>query len=145
MANYYSRSPPPLQHPVPTHPAFIPEPPATPVSPQGYQRYTSSPPAAGSHSQANINHPSAVGMAAAAAASGYPQFQPQVQGTMHPGAQPAPGHGVPDFSSWGIDGATAQLGMQLGQNAVNVGQQYMQKNVRFGFALYFRVLAVLQG
>lgn len=136
MANYYSRSPPPLQHPVPTHPAFIPEPPATPVSPQGYQRYTSSPPAAGSHSQANINHPSAVGMAAAAAASGYPQFQPQVQGTMHPGAQPAPGHGVPDFSSWGIDGATAQLGMQLGQNAVNVGQQYMQKNVRFGFLFF---------
>lgn len=134
MANYYSRSPPPLQHPVPTHPAFIPEPPATPVSPQGYQRYTSSPPTAGSHSQANINHPSAVGMAAAAAASGYPQFQPHVQGTMHPGAQPAPGHGVPDFSSWGIDGATAQLGMQLGQNAVSVGQQYMQKNVRSGFA-----------
>lgn len=74
-------------------------------------------------------------MAAAAAASGYPQFQPQVQGTMHPGAQPAPGHGVPDFSSWGIDGATAQLGMQLGQNAVNVGQQYMQKNVRLNFTL----------
>ncbi|KAN0082719.1 YIF1 domain containing protein [Tylopilus felleus] len=43
MANYYSRSPPPLQHPVPTHPAFIPEPPSTPgpgpASPQGYQRY----------------------------------------------------------------------------------------------------------
>ena len=43
MANYYSRSPPPLQHPVPTHPAFIPEPPSTPgpgpASPQDYQRY----------------------------------------------------------------------------------------------------------
>ncbi|KAF9244269.1 YIF1-domain-containing protein [Melanogaster broomeanus] len=33
MSNYYSRSPPPLQHPVPTHPAFIPEPPSTPGPP----------------------------------------------------------------------------------------------------------------
>ena len=43
MTTYYTRSPPPLQHPVPTHPAFIPEPPSTPgpgpASPQGYQRY----------------------------------------------------------------------------------------------------------
>ncbi len=47
MANPYSsssHSPPPLQHPAPTHPAFIPEPPSTPVSPDGYQRFTSSPP-----------------------------------------------------------------------------------------------------
>jgi protein transport protein YIF1 len=35
-----SHSPPPLRHPVPTHPAYIPEPPPTP---QGYQRYSSSP------------------------------------------------------------------------------------------------------
>lgn len=46
-SNYYSRSPPPLQHPVPTHPAFIPEPPSTPgpgpASPQGYQRYQQQP------------------------------------------------------------------------------------------------------
>ncbi|KAI0718442.1 YIF1-domain-containing protein [Cerioporus squamosus] len=43
--SYYTNnaSPPPLQHPVPTHPAYIPEPPSTPMSPQGYQRYTSSP------------------------------------------------------------------------------------------------------
>lgn len=35
-----SHSPPPLRHPVPTHPAYIPEPPPTP---QGYQRFSSSP------------------------------------------------------------------------------------------------------
>ncbi|TFY52459.1 hypothetical protein EVG20_g10540, partial [Dentipellis fragilis] len=29
---------------------------------------------------------------------------------------------------WGFDGATAQFGMQLGQNAVHAGQEYVQKN-----------------
>ncbi|KAI6004369.1 YIF1-domain-containing protein [Pisolithus orientalis] len=46
MSSYYSRSPPPLQHPVPTHPAFIPEPPSTPgpgSPPQGYHRYQPQP------------------------------------------------------------------------------------------------------
>ncbi|KAG1717887.1 YIF1-domain-containing protein [Suillus lakei] len=42
--SYYSRSPPPLQHPVPTHPAFVPEPPSTPASPQGYKRLAIHPP-----------------------------------------------------------------------------------------------------
>ncbi|KIY48353.1 YIF1-domain-containing protein, partial [Fistulina hepatica ATCC 64428] len=42
---------PPLRHPVPTHPAYIPEPPSTPGSPAtGYQRYSSSP-------QPNQNQP----------------------------------------------------------------------------------------
>src|SRR5258708_16131153 len=40
-----SRSPPPLQHPIPTHPHFLPEPPETPVTggiePQGYMRFSS--------------------------------------------------------------------------------------------------------
>ena len=36
----------------------------------------------------------------------------------------------PDFKAWGFDGATAQLGMQLGHSAVAAGQDYMQKNVR---------------
>ncbi|KAF9218602.1 hypothetical protein BS17DRAFT_791073 [Gyrodon lividus] len=68
MSNYYSRSPPPLQHPVPTHPTFIPEPPST----------------------------------------------------------PGPGSG--DFAAWGMNDATAQFGMQLGQSAVAAGQDYVQKN-----------------
>ena len=37
---------------------------------------------------------------------------------------------VPDFSAWGIDGATTQLGMQLGHSAVQAGQNYVQQNVR---------------
>ncbi|KIM56572.1 hypothetical protein SCLCIDRAFT_132286 [Scleroderma citrinum Foug A] len=82
MSNYYSRSPPPLQHPVPTHPAFIPEPPSTPTSPpQGYQRY-------------------------------HPQTEPN----------------IPDFGAWGLNDATTQFGMQLGQSAVAAGQDYVQKN-----------------
>ncbi|KAG6328561.1 hypothetical protein ID866_10526, partial [Astraeus odoratus] len=87
MSNYYSRSPPPLQHPVPTHPAFIPEPPSTPgpgpgSPPQGYQRYQPA------------------------------RLEPH----------------VPDFAAWGMNDATAQFGMQLGQSAVAAGQDYVQKN-----------------
>ena len=123
MADYYSsRSPPPLQHPVPTHPAYIPEPPSTPASPQGYQRYASSPtpasaPAPAQSSQ-HFPHPSA-----------YPQFphQPPHLAPLH--NQSVPPHGIPDFSAWGLDGATAQFGMQLGQNAVAAGQSYVQRNV----------------
>ncbi|KAI0056145.1 protein transporter yif1 [Artomyces pyxidatus] len=121
MANYYSsRSPPPLQHPVPTHPAFIPEPPSTPVSPQGYQRYTSSPPVQNQQQHQSF-HP--------AAAAGYPQFQPQPSHLHVQQGIPPQAHGVPDFSAWGIDGATAQFGMQLGQNAVAAGQSYVSKNL----------------
>ncbi|KAL4080023.1 hypothetical protein V8B97DRAFT_1864484 [Scleroderma yunnanense] len=83
MSNYYSRSPPPLQHPVPTHPAFIPEPPSTPASPP--QRY-------------------------------------------HPHSEPH----IPDFAAWGLNDATTQFGMQLGQSAVAAGQDYVQKNLQFG-------------
>ena len=85
MSNYYSPSPPPLQHPVPTHPAYIPEPPATPTSPpQGYQRY-------------------------------------------HPQSEP---NNIPDFAAWGLNDATTQFGMHLGQSAVAAGHDYVQKNVR---------------
>jgi hypothetical protein len=125
---YYSRSPPPLQHPVPTHPAFIPEPPSTPASPHGYQRYTSSPSVPqpqvfGSPPQQGFTHPF--------------QHQQQQHAPRHapPATAPQPGFGIPpaDFSAWGLDTATAQLGMQLGQNAMSAGQDYVQKNVRFRF------------
>lgn len=122
--NYYSsRSPPPLQHPVPTHPAFIPEPPSTPASPQGYQRYASSPQAPQPHPPQHFPHPTA-----------YPQFShqpPHLAPIQNQGVPP-----VPDFSAWGIDGATAQFGMQLGQNAVAAGQSYVQRNVRSFFSLF---------
>lgn len=36
---------------------------------------------------------------------------------------------APDFAAWGINDATAQLGMQLGHSAVAAGQEYMQRNV----------------
>jgi hypothetical protein len=35
----------------------------------------------------------------------------------------------PDYTAWGLDGATAQLGMQLGHSAVAAGQDYVQRNV----------------
>lgn len=131
---YYSnnRSPPPLQHPVPTHPAYIPEPPATPASPQGYERYTSSPPQPGYQPQ----HQPPVHNA------GYGQYQPMNspprQVPIH--GQIPPQHMGPaappvDFSAWGLNDATAQFGMQLGQNAVAAGQDYVTKNVCTALAL----------
>lgn len=125
---YYTNnsSPPPLQHPVPTHPAYIPEPPSTPMSPQGYQRYTSTPPAPNyGQPMANAGHPTHLAPPYAPA-SGYqpPPHQP------HPQMNPS-GPGAPvDFSAWGLDNATAVFGMQLGQSAVAAGQDYVQKNVR---------------
>ena len=69
-------------------------------------------------------------------AQAYP-FQPQQQ---HPlqrqgpmgqmGAAGSHGDvGTPDFAAWGMDEATAQFGMQLGQSAMAAGQDYVQKNV----------------
>ncbi|RDX46414.1 YIF1-domain-containing protein [Lentinus brumalis] len=122
--SYYTNnaSPPPLQHPVPTHPAYIPEPPSTPMSPQGYQRYTSSP-TAPNYSQPipAQGHQSLVPPPYGPGAAYHPQPH-------HPHPQMAPGAPV-DFSAWGFDNATAAFGMQLGQSAVAAGQEYVQKNL----------------
>lgn len=119
-------SPPPLLHPVPTHPMYIPEPPSTPGSPHGYQRFvgTSSPPLQQPNLQGypNQNVPMYSGR----------QTQQNQYGQPPPIHQSAHGYQqhVPDFSAWGIDGATTQLGMQLGHSAVQAGQNYVQQNVR---------------
>ncbi len=68
-----------------------------------------------------------------------------------PGGGPTTGAGVagggggggvyaPDFSAWGLDGATAQLGMQLGHSAVAAGQDYVQKNVCTFLSLFSFVI-----
>lgn len=137
--SYYSgssASPPPLQHPVPTHPAYIPEPPSTPASPQGYQRYTSSPqPPSQMYAQPPATIPAASHLGRApqppTAYVGYPPVGspprgPALRGQVPPAAAPA---APVDFAAWGFDDATAQFGMQLGQNAVARGQDYVQKKV----------------
>ena len=48
------------------------------------------------------------------------------------------GGGPIPYAAWGIDGATAQFGMQLGQNAMSAGQEYVTKNVCY----YHRVLSL---
>src|SRR5216683_7180747 len=95
-----------------------------PASTQGYQRYASSPPAP----QPSQHFPHA---------SAYPQFSHQPSPLVPLQNQSAPTHGIPDFSAWGIDGATAQFGMQLGQNAVAAGQSYVQRNVLLLFSSCF--------
>ncbi|CAK5262198.1 unnamed protein product [Mycena citricolor] len=114
-------SPPPLRHPVPTHPAYIPEPPSTPGSPQGYQRFSSSPqPAPTLNQPAYAHHVPAY-------TSPF-QHQQQHQPPVPSGQQPPPPPMIPaQLGPWGMNDATAQFGMQLGQSAVAAGQEYVQR------------------
>ena len=59
---------------------------------------------------------------------GSPPRQPTVRGQPPPPLQQQQGPAV-DFTAWGFDDATAQLGMQIGQNAVAAGQDYVQRRV----------------
>lgn len=119
MNNTHYGTQPPLQHPVPTHPHYIPEPPSTPVSPQGYMRFTGTPPVG----TQNVPPPGPQHF------QGYPQHQPFVApGTSS--SQASQQSHIPNYAAaWGVDTTTAQLGMQLGQSAVAAGQEYVQKNV----------------
>ena len=145
-----SRSPPPLHHPKPTHPAYPPpEPPHTPgrstaSSPysqtgrlsqdiDGYARYSSPPVGFDNH-----NHGGPGGHHAAAASSAY---APQgATGQMHsraaaagyaPQGPNAPvGYGA-NFAWPGVNDATAQMGVQFGRSAISAGQSYVQQNVSY--------------
>ena len=108
MSQFNSHSPPPLRHPVPTHPAYIPDPPPTPGSPRGYQRFSSSPGPASHGGQQPTP---------------FRSLQPPIHSQYQ---QEGP---APDFGAWGLDATTAKFGMQLGHSAVAAGQQYVQKNV----------------
>ncbi|KAF7984099.1 hypothetical protein HWV62_16704 [Athelia sp. TMB] len=94
-----------------------------------HPRYTSSPPNPGAPLQQQQS---------AYMTQAYP-FQPQQQaplqhqqhnmGQMRPQPQLHQQPGAPvDFAAWGMNDATAQFGMQLGQSAVAAGQDYVQKN-----------------
>jgi len=133
--SFTSHSPPPLRHPVPTHPAYIPEPPSTPASPQGYQRYSSSP-APQQHPAHTQAYPTHVPAYTSPFQHSQPPIPPQYQSGVnthqmapqHPLQPPPPHMQAPDYTAWGLDGATAQLGMQLGHSAVAAGQDYVQRN-----------------
>lgn len=142
-----SRSPPPLQHPKPTHPHYqIPEPPGTPAAePQGYMRFTSSPTVNPNHAPSSNNgfyggDPSQHMGGGGAFVPGYQSFGggPGIGGPMHqqqqvpmqPGLNPANMMMNMGMGAWGVNDATAQMGMQIGQSAVHAGQEYVQKNVR---------------
>jgi hypothetical protein len=150
-----SRSPPPLQHPIPTHPHYIPEPPDTPVSslgggggggggePQGYMRFSSEstrPPidsfmGGGAN---NFQQPQPQQLGNSQGSGGYriPSNQPNPAYGMYPqppnvyNQGPSPLGAVPAFGGapWGVNDATAQIGMQLGRTAVQAGQEYVEKN-----------------
>ncbi|KAJ3802133.1 YIF1-domain-containing protein [Lentinula aff. detonsa] len=120
-------SPPPLRHPVPTHPAYIPEPPSTPGSPNGYQRFSSSPgPTQQQPALPQQQHVPAY----MTSPFQHQQQQQQQPHSLHPPHHPHQPSFVPqpDFAAWGVNDATAQFGMQLGSSAVAAGQEYVQKN-----------------
>ncbi|THV05359.1 YIF1-domain-containing protein [Dendrothele bispora CBS 962.96] len=118
----------PLRHPVPTHPVSLPDPPSTPSSPDGYQRFSSSPGPAPPQ-----QHPQPQ-MYSSQHVPAYPMTSPfqHNQHNAHP--PPQPHHQQqsfvpqPSFGAWGVNDATAQFGMQLGTSAVAAGQEYVQKN-----------------
>jgi len=118
-----SRSPPPLQHPIPTHPLNVPEPPATPLSADAsYQRFSSSPSIHPQQQQQQQHQPYT-------AHNAYSQQQSYSQQPGIHGHGPQPNLLNNQFAGmWGVNDATAQLGIQLGQNAVAAGQDYVQKN-----------------
>ncbi|WVQ85809.1 hypothetical protein IAT38_007977 [Cryptococcus sp. DSM 104549] len=142
---YISRSPPPLQHPKPTHPAYPPpEPPHTPaqstnsspysqaqrISQDGYVRYSSPPVGEPSASSSGFNAyapPQHSGMPQQGA--GQPQMRQGYAPAGTPGMGGVQGYGAPGYNSWpGMNDATAQMGMQFGKSAVAAGQEYVEKN-----------------
>jgi len=62
-------------------------------------------------------------------------MNPQAQQQAGPGGMGGAGQAGGFGGAWGFDNPTAALGMQLGQNAVAAGQDYVQRNVRFVFML----------
>lgn len=157
QGDYPSRSPPPLQHPIPTHPPFkVPDPPISPNPvPQasvtdphvsaanrrggpaanlqasaggGYQRFASPP----------IQSPPTQPYAAASSSS---YGQPGAAPTQNYFTSAAGGNVAGQQQGWGgfggfsgaggvpiMNDATAQMGVQFGQHMAAVGGEYVQKN-----------------
>lgn len=149
QGDYPSRSPPPLQHPIPTHPPFkVPDPPISP-NPVPSQASVTDPHV----STANRRGGPAANLQAASG-GGYQRFaSPPIQSPPSQApygsasgsyAPPGPGYfsGSGQQQGWGglagfgaspggpqiMNDATAQMGVQLGQHMAAVGGEYVQKN-----------------
>ncbi|KAK7471040.1 Protein transport protein yif1 [Stygiomarasmius scandens] len=123
-----------LHHPVPTHPLPILDPPSTPSSPDGYQRFSSSPGPNQPHQHHQPQMYSSQHVSAYPMTSPFQHNQPHHQ-PLHQQPQQQqqqqqqqPFIPQPSFGAWGVNDATAQFGMQLGSSAVAAGQEYVQKN-----------------
>ncbi|EIW70117.1 hypothetical protein TREMEDRAFT_30026 [Tremella mesenterica DSM 1558] len=140
-----SRSPPPLQHPKPTHPAYPPpEPPGTPalspdsspysqpprISQDGdYVRYSSPPVGAvgtvtpDTSSSSSMNTYGGPGLQNRQTFGGATPVG--ITGMANMGNM---GNGGMGFGWGGMNDATAQMGVQFGKSAVAAGQDYVEKN-----------------
>lgn len=101
-----SRSPPPLQHPVPQHPILNFRADAASPTPQMSHHQT----------QGNMNY--------------YPQQQQQQQ--QHQQQQPPSGAYAQNnlYSQFGFNDPAAQMGMQFAGTAMAQGQAYVEQNVK---------------
>lgn len=152
------RSPPPLQHPIPTHPrvpvpepaTFEPEvayapPPAPAAAPAGrpgdYQRIcspsfpnTSDPYAYASQGQTDSQRyaPQAQAQQWFGGSDPYmPQGYPSIDASMQAARSSEPTWGMETpFDSTMMNDATTQMGMQFGRHVAQVGGEYVQRNLR---------------
>jgi hypothetical protein len=147
-----SRSPPPLHHPKPTHPAYPPpEPPKTPgastnsspysqaqrISQDGYMRYSSPPVSdagagtSGMASGVGANpYGSQLGGQQIHTRQGFVASPNPAVGVGGYGPSPVSGGAANTYQNWGsMNDATAQMGVQFGKSAVAAGQEYVEKNV----------------
>ncbi|KAH8915424.1 YIF1-domain-containing protein [Atractiella rhizophila] len=133
-------SPPPLQHPKPTHPPYkipstSPPPPSdTPPSQYGassYQRFSSptEPSSNGFYNGPNQQQQESY------VYQGSHYISPQQHSYANqPSGQYSSQHGYGDWmqsqiGAWGVNDATAAMGVQFGRSAIGAGQEYVEKNL----------------
>ncbi|KAF9961499.1 hypothetical protein BGZ70_008273 [Mortierella alpina] len=131
-------SPPPLQHPVPTHPPVQMRDPVPTPSPrmnyaqaqggQGQQPYQQNQYRPQQQQQQQQQRSSFDQQQQPYGGSPRTQYMtPQQQQAPHP-QQQQPQHGIPSFP-FNLNDGTTQLGMQFGKSAVMAGQEYVEQNL----------------
>lgn len=151
-------SPPPLQHPVPTHPPVQMRDPAPTPSPrmnyaqaqqqgQGqYQQNQYRPQQAGGGPQQRSSFERSSFDQQGGGFGGSPRNQfmsPQQQHQplqhQHQQQQQQQQSGIPSFP-FNLNDGTTQLGMQFGRSAVMAGQEYVEQNVRVKPRIYYLLM-----
>ncbi|KAG0256822.1 hypothetical protein BG011_004311 [Mortierella polycephala] len=136
QARDHVTSPPPLQHPVPTHPPVQMRDPVPTPSPR--MPYAQAQNQQGHQYQQNQYHPqqqqqqqqqrSSFDQQQPYGGSSQSQYMSPQQPSPQQPQQPQQRHGIPSFP-FNIDDGTTQLGMKFGRSAVSAGQEYVEQNL----------------